>query len=88
LLAAEAAWSDPYQRHAITTWTSDSATMAVVQMPAHETQAREGWIGTWPWDLYVATDRYGWSRLAEGSLTFVLGDARSLSPMMPEVARA
>lgn len=75
--AAKAAWSDPWTRHPLTTWTAEGGEFVVVSIDHNQSAALAQYVGTYPWDLYVSTLELGWSRLAEGSMTIVVGEARN-----------
>lgn len=73
--SVKAAWSDPFRRHALNTWTSDAGELIVLGLTHHDTTALAPYVGTWPWDLFVSTVELGYLRLAAGSMTIVVGEA-------------
>lgn len=82
LLEAKAGWADFEVVHSINTvigGTPAGSTVTIVWAP-NETEAFEQHLGTWPWDLYVSTVEYGWTRLIQGQMSIVLGDARATIP--------
>lgn len=70
---------------AIPAHIEDNGSQVTLACTSEATIAMEPFAGVWPWDLFVSTLDYGWTRLVEGSLSIIASVAEPRVEVNPLV---